>query len=230
MFVQNTNGIPPLVLKGRIPKYKSVNTVYLTSYIQNWFREAWRSYLMRSDLGDEPNMKKGGTPVIGQPDDDGYTWKQLQPRTYKIKAKLQANDSYKEYISGIQTRAAQAVLGVITNMSYAEGDGTNIRTGRTLASFAPPAKSGNKLLKGPDQKIIINDNQVEVDSTVDYADEVLYGHNYGRALYDEDVDSNWAQRAIIKALKDARIEYDRLVKRMGEPEYVKKAKERMKKR
>lgn len=218
-----TNGIPPLVLEGRIPSFKSVNTVFLNETIKHWYRLAWRSYLARSEMPDEPNMNPKGEPKYGGQDEDGLRWKQLRPRTIKIKAGLQREDKYTEYISKIRTPAARVVQNLLEQMDYGAGEGINIRTGRTLAAFAVPRVVGNKLVAGPDQVIKINDNQVTMEVRHGYAEEVTEGRQYGRALFEDDVDMTWFKKAMEEGLKAARVEYDRLVQRQGPPAYLKRA-------
>lgn len=212
-----TNGIPRLVLAGRIPRWKSVNEVFLTTVIQGWYRRAWRSYLMRSELGGEPNMDPKGEPVIGEEDDYERSWHQLKPDTYRIKASLQADGTYTEYLSRVKSAGAKAALKRIEQMNYEKGQGTNIRTGRLLAAFAPPYKSGKKLIAGPDQSIKIDgNNSISMDvKNIDYADEILYGTKFKRALYDNGVENEWLQEAIQDGLKAAKVEYDRLASRFG---------------
>jgi hypothetical protein len=217
-------GIPRLVLEGRLPRYQSVNSVYLGETIREWCRLAFNSYRARSILGKKPRMK-GGKPVIGEPDADGRRWHQLKARTYRIKTGAESppeGDIDYNYLDKINTRAAAYVLGMIEQIDFAQ-DGINIRTGRTLAGFHPPVRGPEKtILAGPDQIIDVQPISFtfRLAHEEEYANEVLEGTKYKRALYDEGVDRLWFERAVAVGLRYARIEYDRLLNTIGPPKFL----------
>ena len=215
--VVSNNGIPKVVLAGRIPKYRSVNTVFLSETIREWYRLAYRSYIMRSDLGRPPNMSgDGNPPVIGRPDDDKKTWKQLKPSTYRTKKSLQKTGAYTKHLEKINTVAANYVLGLIQTMNYRSGDGTNIRTGRLLAAFFPPRMSGGRLVAGPDQSITISGLHVNIEFKIPYAKRITLGYGLPRPIFVDGNDEDWMQKATLVGIREARKEYDRLVARHGE--------------
>lgn len=214
--VAKTNGIPSAVLAGRIPRFKTVNTVFLASIVRKWYQLAYNSYVLRSDLGKPPNMKNGGDPPVrGLPDREKNTWKQLKPSTYRVKKSLQKTGKYTEYLQRINTPAAEHVLEAIQTMNYRKGEGTNIRTGRLLASFFPPRVVGGKLLAGPDQLIKINGLNIDIDFKISYAKRITEGLGLDRPVFVNGNDLEWLQKAIQIGLIEARKEYDRLSARYG---------------
>lgn len=212
--VENTYNIPKLILEGRIQGWESVNTIFLSTFIREWYKEAYRSYTMRSELLDTPARDKD-PPKYGQEDTDGKRWVQLKESTYRMKKSLKKRGKHTEYLSKVNTGAAKYVLeNVIEKLDY-KTDGINIRTGRLLTSYAPPPLVGNKLLAGPDQIIKVQPTSAEMDSKVPWARQIQF--NRDRPLYDEGVEDEWTKRAIPKAMDAAKAEYDRLVQRNGGP-------------
>lgn len=203
-----TSGIPNTALNGRNPKYVGVNTVFLSECIREWYRQAYRSYLMRSVI--KPGQKKG------EPDDDGNQWKKLARKTIKIKKGMQKDGTYKEYLQGIKTPTAEKILALIEQIDYGKGDGINIRTGRLLATFGVPRIQNGRLLAGPDQVIKVKGRFVEIDFNIPYAKRITEGHGLDRPVFINGNEQQWMQKAVLKALALARIEFDRLEARYGQ--------------
>jgi hypothetical protein len=214
---ETTLGIPKIVLEGRLPKYKSVHTIF-TSYALFYFcKTAFESYLARSELGQKPDMS-GRTKKQGRQDKDGLSWHQLKPRTYRIKLKPGALGGHLEKVN---TKASEEVQKFMEDVDFGR-DGINIRTGRMLAAFYPPRFVGGKLTGGPDQEVAVNGLSVTLNFPgIYYADEILYGRQWHRALFANDIDERWMKEACERAIPYAKAEYDRLVRRYGEPNFMK---------
>lgn len=174
MFIQGKSSpIPSEVLKGQIPYFLPVHNLFINLSIQGLMKRIYNSYYQRSHLDTNPSMDwKKYRPKMGRADDQGKKWVQLSPRTYAIKKMMAQDDVLKDYLTSQRSRAAESTLKRLVNISFADGDGINIRTGRLLAAYFPPPVSGGRIYATADQVFTKDEENVAVEILVKHDDDV----------------------------------------------------------
>jgi len=216
MDVDARGRIPPSILKGFIPRYRSVHVTFMNTVIIEFMTRIYNSYLERSHLDDVPDMRRdeeGYSPKYGRTDDKGNSWEQLRPNTYRIKKQIVEEGSHRDYIrkrantqnKGLRERI-EKLAEILDNTNF-EADGINIRTGRLLAAHHPPRLGGNnQIYPGRDQNFVVTNSSIHFETTVEYADEV----DKLRELVPEDSAQEWMMESIAIALNRAEETYLRL--------------------
>ena len=202
-----------MVLKGQLPSYKSVHTVFVNNVLQRFLQLVYQSYLDRSHLDGPPNLSEGPgyVPEYGRTDDQGNSWEQLKPVTYDIKQDIADRGKYASYVASRRSRAARHTHSLIKDIQPIEGDGINIRTGRLLAAMFPGPIINGRLVKTKDQNIEISGTSIHFDTdAIPYSEDVEASK---RPIIPEDSFISWMQEAIDHAIPLAELEYQRLLEK-----------------
>ena len=224
--------IPPNVLAGQVPKYRSVHTIY----------KAWFTYYFINEL----NISFWAR-ARGNLDSEGNEWAPLSPKTIAIKKNIlkkglsgfpknKVNEqryvgtlspaqrtryerSYKRNRKSMTDRKAkEKAWESVQRMGKADPITSliNIRTGNLVRATAPGRVSGNRYYPSPNQIAIfggVHDISIQID--IEYADDVDQGDPErnvpARPIIPDDV-SSWTKLAHSKAFKLAEDEYLRLIK------------------
>ncbi len=210
--------IPKPVFYGKYPLYESVAKVFKNVLLQTYLQQVYDSYLTRSQLSGEPNMKEDweSDPTMGEADDDNNQWIQLAPKTYRTKTKAHKEGKLQKYLQERladygNNPAAKHVLERIVKTGGYEQDRINIRTGELLASFFPPHIEGDEIRPHHHQNVSVTLTSLEFSTTLGDKEETCA--KFGREIIPEGMERDWIERAIPPALDAAEIEYDRLLMR-----------------
>lgn len=211
--------IPRRIMENHYPLYESVPKVFLAALVQKYLEQIYDSYTARSVLSDSPNMDPKGEPVMSEEDEDGHTWTQLRPKTYRTKQK--SVDKSRSYLRERMSEyaapevAAKVLARFVDPVSPISGDNINIRTGELLAAFFPPPLVDGELIPGPNQickhtggtKFTFKTRLEEKEDTVE---------QYGRPIIpDQYTKELWLERAIELAINEAETEFQRLMMEYG---------------
>lgn len=227
----DNRGIPVSVLRGTVPRYRSVGTKYRAILLQTFLGYVNRAYWAKA---------KRGT------DDLGNSWKPLKPKTHAIKKMLNVrqslygqgpNRSTKGLLTPSQTKtwraiytnrmlrflkagdskmeaekkAAQIAWNIVkkkggrTSASLRGLTDTNIRTGRLVASTRPGKVANNRYYTVGEQSVQIRERSIRVNFNVPYFDKV----QKERPIIPPNA-VQWLVQAHERAIVSAKAEYDRI--------------------
>lgn len=212
--------IPRRIMENHYPLYESVPKVFLAALVQKYLEQIYDSYTARSVLSDIPNMDPKGEPVISEEDEDGNTWTQLRPKTYRTKQKQFESGSSQDYLrerlneySGNQ--AAEVLSRFVDTVQPISGDNINIRTGELLAAFFPPPLIDGELVPGPNQICKhTGGTNFSFRTTLEEKEDTV--EKFGRPIIpDQYTKELWLERSIELAINEAETEFQRLMMEYG---------------
>ena len=223
-------GIPAKVLNGKVPKYRSVSTIYRARMAQQVMLRINRSFWARAKRGS---------------DDLGNTWLPLSPKThaYKPLSPIEKNTydiSGKEnrgLLTPAQDRLWRGIFARTYKRLIAKGEGdkeakkkaaekawsilkargartyiglgritdTNIRTGVLVAATKPGTVANNRYYPPKNQVVTINPRSIKVRFNIPYIKKV----DAVRPVVPDNIDK-WVQEAHEVAIIEAKQTYERI--------------------
>lgn len=193
----DTFGVPIDVIRGRVPRYRSVHYVYKKVYVQTFMELLHKSFWAKVQEGSS--------------DEFGFVWQPLKRRTKETKRKLflqemaQMGSVQQPLLSGNLTNKRQLspnqlehYRGVYRNfleegVSRRTADRRamrqtpasinfglwnipiNVRTGKLAEAFSPPVIANNRIYNGPSQRFTQSDDGLFFKFEIvdlDYVEEV----------------------------------------------------------